>query len=249
MPAPKKPTKKRVTKKKTPVKKKTAKKKVVKKKVAKKKVAKKKVTKKAAKKKVTTKKVATKKPAEKDSTPPVDEKPAAPPKKKRKANYLNNADLLAETIQSLEQDKMTEKLAHMLVTLVARYGKKANFANYTYNEDMQGYAIMGLVKTWKSFNPEKSKNPFAFYTQCVKNSFIQFLNQERKQRNIRDEILVNQGLTPSFTYTNAYEEQQKNRAFAHDEQDFDANEKQRKELEKMSKDLDDKNEESDLLEF
>jgi len=213
--AKKKVVKKKVTKK-APVKKKVAKKKVAKKKaVAKKKVAKKKAV---AKKKVTV-------------------------KKKRKTNYLNNADLLAETIKSKEQDKMTEHLAKMLVTLVARYGKKGNFANYTYNDDMQGYASMMLVKTFRSFNPEKSTNAFAFFTQCVKNSFIQFLNQERRQRDIRDEVLVSKGLNPSFTFTAAYEAQQKERAFAHDEQDYDANEKQRKEIERTEKQGKDKDEE------
>lgn len=100
---------------------------------------------------------------------------------------------------------MTDKLAHMLQTLAARYGRKGNFANYTYNEDMQAYAMLMLVKTWNSFNPEKSKNPFAFFTQCIKNSFIQFLNQEKRQRDIRDAQLVDKGLTPSYTYQMEHE--------------------------------------------
>lgn len=129
----------------------------------------------------------------------------AAPKPKRKVNYLNNKDLLAETIKSKEQEKMTDKLAHMLQTLTAKYGKKGNFANYTYNEDMQAYAMMMLARTWNAFNPEKSSNPFAFYTQCIKNSFIQFLNQERRQRDIRDSLLVMKGMSPSFTYQMEHE--------------------------------------------
>ena len=223
----KKVAKKKVSTKKAPSKKKVTKKKVAKK-VVKKKVAKKKVV--AKKKAATKKKVAKKK---------------IVVKKKRKTNYLNNADLLAETIKSKELDKMTDKLAKMLVTLVARYGRKHNFASYTYNDDMQGYASMMLVRTFRSFKPEKSTNAFAFFTQCVKNSFIQFLNQERRQRDIRDEVLVSKGLTPSFTFTAAYEEQQKNRTFAPDEQDFEANEKQRKDLEKDQGDA----KRADVLEF
>jgi DNA-directed RNA polymerase specialized sigma subunit len=120
--------------------------------------------------------------------------------KKRKTNYLNNRDLLAETIKSKEQGQMTDKLARMLQMLCARYGSRANFANYTYNEDMQAYAMCSLCKTWSAFNPEKSSNAFAFFTQCVKNSFIQYLKQEKRQRNIRDELLVEHGLNPSYTY-------------------------------------------------
>ena len=95
---------------------------------------------------------------------------------------------------------MSDKLARMLQMLCARYGRRGQFANYTYNEDMQAYAMMMLVRTWNSFNPEKSKNPFAFFTQCVKNSFIQYLNSEKRHRTIRDELMVDRGLNPSYTY-------------------------------------------------
>lgn len=127
-------------------------------------------------------------------------KPAKKPRKPRKVNYLNNKDLLLELEKSREQDQMTDKLAHMLQTLAARYGKKGNYVNYSYNEDMQSFAMMGLVKTWRAFNPEKSSNPFAFFTQCIKNSFIQLLNQEAKHRTIRDEMMVDQGLDASYAY-------------------------------------------------
>lgn len=182
--------KQEVTPKKSPKKKvvkKVVKKAAVKKKVAVKKTA---VKKAAVKKKVAVKKVAAKR---------VPKKKAAkkPPRPK---NYLNNKDLLAEVVLSKSQEKMSDKLAHMLQTLCARYGKKGNFANYTYNDDMQAYAMMMLVRTWNSFKPEKSNNPFAFFTQCIKNSFIQFLNQERRQRDIRDSLLVDNGLNPSLTY-------------------------------------------------
>jgi DNA-directed RNA polymerase specialized sigma subunit len=128
-------------------------------------------------------------------------KKATPAKKTpRKKNYLNNKDLLAQVMLSKEQDKMTDELAKMLQMLCARYASRAQFANYTYNEDMQAYAMMMLVRTWRSFNPEKSNNPFAFFTQCIKNSFIQMLNQEKRQRNVRDELLVDKGMNPSYTY-------------------------------------------------
>ena len=122
------------------------------------------------------------------------------PMKKKKTNYLNNKDLLAEHAQSVIDDQMTPKLAHMLQLLCARYGKRGQFASYTYNDDMQAYAMLMLVKTWRSFNCLKSTNAFAFFTQCIKNSFIQFLNQEKRQRNIRDELLVKSGMNPSYNY-------------------------------------------------
>ena len=125
------------------------------------------------------------------------------PKKPKK--YLNNKDLLAAFYESREAGEMRPKLALMLQTLCARYGRRGNFVNYTYNEDMQAYAMMMLVKTWGAFNPEKNTNAFAFYTQCIHSSFLQFLNQERRQRDIRDSLLMDKGMTPSFTFQMEYE--------------------------------------------
>lgn len=117
-----------------------------------------------------------------------------------KVLYLNNKELLAAVKKSKRKGEMSNELARMLQMLCTRYAKKGNFINYTYNEDMQAYAMMMLVRTWNSFDPEKSSNPFAFFTQCIKNSFIQYLNQEKRQRNIRDLALVDQGLNPSYGF-------------------------------------------------
>ena len=77
-------------------------------------------------------------------------------------------------------------------------------------------------------------NPFAFFTQCIKHSFIQYLNQEKRQRNIRDLILVDQGLNPSFSFLENGTEQQ-NR-FADDEQDYHAITHEAQQLKQTPKD-------------
>lgn len=117
-----------------------------------------------------------------------------------KVVYLSNKELLAEVKRSKEANQMSNALAMMLQLLCSRYAKKGNFINYSYNEDMQAYALMMLVRTWNSFDPEKSNNPFAFFTQCIKNSFIQYLNQEKRQRDVRDVILIDQGMNPSYGF-------------------------------------------------
>ena len=135
--------------------------------------------------------------------------------KKGSGNYLNNKSLLAEVIACKANDNhMSNKLATMLQLLCARFGSKPNYVNYTYNEDMQAYAMLMLVRTWFKFNPEKSSNPFAFFTQCIHHSFIQFLNSEKKQRDIRDQALVEQGLDPSFSYQLEHEAAAKKAAAA-----------------------------------
>lgn len=130
--------------------------------------------------------------------------------KPKKRNYLNNPDMLRELNISLQQNKMTDTLVNMLMMLTDRYGNHPKYCNYTYNEDMKAYALLMLCRTWHKFNPKRSDNPFAFFTQCIKHSFFQYLNREKKQRNIRDELLLDSGLNPSNTYMTEYEQNQLN---------------------------------------
>lgn len=134
-----------------------------------------------------------------------------------KTMYLNNKELLVAVRESKEQGKMSPKLATMLQLLCSKYATKGSFVNYSYNEDMQAYAMLMLVRTWNSFDLNKSNNPFAFFTQCIKNSFIQYLNQEKRQRTIRDLLLVDQGLNPSFGFD---EENASDQHYVEDEQDY-----------------------------
>lgn len=106
---------------------------------------------------------------------------------------------------------MNDELAKMLTALTTKYAKSPQFSGYSYREDMEAFAMMMLVKTWYKFDENRSDNPFAFYTQCVKNSFVHFLKQEKKQRNIRDEILVSTGLNPSNTFMLEYEDAERER--------------------------------------
>lgn len=102
-------------------------------------------------------------------------------------------------------------------TFVCRRSGYVYVTGNTYNDDMQSYAMLMLVKTWDSFDPAKSSNPFAFFTQCIKNSFIQYLKVEKKQRDIRDEKLVDMGMNPSFGFTYDYEEKQREADYADQE--------------------------------
>lgn len=129
-------------------------------------------------------------------------------KKKKPKNYINNADLLIEIELSREKGKMTNNLARMLMMLADRYSKHSDYSRiYSYEEDMKAFAMLTLVKVWGSFNPEKSKNPFAYFTQIIRHAFYQYLNHEKKQREIKDVILIDIGETPSFTYMENYNEQ------------------------------------------
>ena len=93
---------------------------------------------------------------------------------------------------------MTDKLAHMFMLLVERYSQRANWRGYTYVDEMKGQSLLQLSAMGLQFNEAKSNNPFAYYTQALTHSFTRVLNIEKKNQNIRDKILVEKGLTPSF---------------------------------------------------
>ena len=71
---------------------------------------------------------------------------------------------------------------------------------------MKGQSLLQLSAMGLQFNEAKSNNPFAYYTQALTHSFTRVLNIEKKNQNIRDKILVEKGLTPSFSKQIEHEE-------------------------------------------
>ena len=106
---------------------------------------------------------------------------------------------------SRDHGKMTNKLAHMFIKLCERYATRSNWRGYTYNEEMRGQALLQLSQIGLQFDESKSQNPFAYYTAAITNSFTRVLNIEKKNQNIRDDILEMNGLNPSWTrqYSNS----------------------------------------------
>ena len=64
-------------------------------------------------------------------------------------------------------------------------------------------ALLQLSQIGLQFDESKSQNPFAYYTAAITNSFTRILNIEKKNQNIRDDILEMNGLNPSWTRQNA----------------------------------------------
>ena len=97
------------------------------------------------------------------------------------------------------QGKITEKLAKMYMKLCERYGTRSNWRGYTYNDEMQSQALMQLSQIGLQFDESKSENPFAYYTAAITNSFTRILNIEKKNQNIRDDIMEQNNMMPSMT--------------------------------------------------
>ena len=106
---------------------------------------------------------------------------------------------------STDHGKMTNQLALMYMKLCERYGTRANWRGYTYNDEMQSQALMQLSQIGLQFDESKSDNPFAYYTAAITNSFTRILNIEKKNQSIRDDLLEFNGMMPSFTRQNENE--------------------------------------------
>jgi len=111
---------------------------------------------------------------------------------------------------NMQHGKVTDELAKMYMKLCERYATRSNWRGYTYNDEMRGQALVQLSQIGLQFNEFKSQNPFAYYTAVITNSFTRILNNEKKMQNIRDDILEENGLDPSWTRQMANEADMEN---------------------------------------
>ena len=98
-----------------------------------------------------------------------------------------------------DHGSMTAKLAHMFIKLCERYATRSNWRGYTYNDEMRSQALLQLSQIGLQFDEAKSQNPFAYYTAAITNSFTRVLNIEKRNQNIRDDILEMNNFSPSYT--------------------------------------------------
>ncbi len=95
----------------------------------------------------------------------------------RKRKYLNNRDLLEEIIKSKELDELTPKALKMLMMLADRCSTRLPYNNPDDRQDCIAVAYMDLYKYWRNFNPEKSTNAFAYFTEICKRGFAKGWNK------------------------------------------------------------------------
>ncbi len=102
---------------------------------------------------------------------------------------------------SKDHGQITNTLARMYIKLCERYATRGNVRGYTYNDEMKGQAILQLTQIGLQFDESKSNNPFAYFTAAVTNSFVRIINLEKRNQNIRDDLLEINGMNPSYTRT------------------------------------------------
>ena len=126
----------------------------------------------------------------------------------KKPHYVDNKLFFAEMqkwkeeINEQEQvddlpPMVTEYMGDCFQKIATHLSYSPNFINYTYREEMIGDGIENCIRYAKNFNPDKSKNPFAYFTQIIYYAFIRRITKEKKQTSIKQKIIDN---TSTKTY-------------------------------------------------
>ena len=117
-------------------------------------------------------------------------------KRKKTVHYVDNAKFLEEMIEYKRQynisinnnkDKpmISEYLGSVFLKIAQRLSFRPNFINYAFKDDMISDGIENCLHYIHNFNPEKSSNPFAYFTQIIYYAFIRRIQKEKKQLYIK----------------------------------------------------------------
>ena len=130
-------------------------------------------------------------------------------KRKRSEHYVNNKEFLAAIIrhrenieiaeiQGKEKPRIPRYIGECFLKIATHLSFKPNFVNYMFKEDMISDGIENCVQYIHNFNPEKSQNPFAYFTQIIHYAFLRRIQKEKKQLEIKNKILEKTGYDQVF---------------------------------------------------
>jgi hypothetical protein len=134
-------------------------------------------------------------------------------KRKRSEHYVNNKEFLAALIKYREDKEIAEiqgkpkppiprYIGECFLKIANHLSFKPNFVNYMFKEDMISDGIENCVQYIHNFNPEKSQNPFAYFTQIIHYAFLRRIQREKRQLEIKNKILERSGFSEVFTDDN-----------------------------------------------
>jgi len=86
---------------------------------------------------------------------------------------------------------VTNYIGECYLKIANHLSYRPNFINYTYRDDMISDGIENCLQYMDNFDPEKSKNPFAYFTQIIYYAFIRRIQKEKKQQHIRHKVIEN----------------------------------------------------------
>ena len=124
--------------------------------------------------------------------------------KKKPEHYVNNKELLEALIvyrtkvaaakeAGLPKPRITNYLGECFLKIATHLSYKPNFVNYMFRDDMISDGIENCVQYIHNFNPERSQNPFAYFTQIIHYAFLRRIQKEKKQLEIKTKIIERTG--------------------------------------------------------
>jgi hypothetical protein len=125
-------------------------------------------------------------------------------KTKPKKNYINNADFLNALVEYKQRKQLNENepipnyIGECFMKIAEGLSHKPNFINYTYRDEMICDGIENCLMYFENFDPEKSKNPFAYFTQIIYFAFLRRIAKEKKQTYIKYKATEQFGILDEF---------------------------------------------------
>ena len=130
-----------------------------------------------------------------------------PEKKKRirtpakKEHYVNNKEFLIAMVEykdkcnkaearGRKKPPVTNYIGECFLKIANHLSYRPNFINYTFRDDMISDGIENCLQYLGNFNPEKSNNPFAYFTQIIYYAFIRRIQKEKKQTTIKHKLIM-----------------------------------------------------------
>ena len=115
-------------------------------------------------------------------------------------HYVNNKEFLQAMIEWREkcdeaekngksQPPVTNYIGECFLKIATHLSYRPNFINYTYRDEMISDGIENCLQYVKNFNPEKSQNPFAYFTQIIYYAFLRRIQKEKKQSHVKNKML------------------------------------------------------------
>ena len=130
--------------------------------------------------------------------------------RKKSEHYVNNKELLEALIvyrakvahakeNDLPKPRITNYLGSCFLKIATHLSYKPNFVNYMFRDDMISDGIENCVQYIHNFDPEKSRNPFAYFTQIIHYAFLRRIQKEKKQLDIKTKIIEKTGFDEVMT--------------------------------------------------
>ena len=130
--------------------------------------------------------------------------------KKKGVHYIDNKEFHAAMIAwkelckeaeeaGEEKPQVTNYIGECFLKIANGLSYRPNFINYTYRSEMVSDGIENCLQYIHNFDPEKSKNPFAYFTQIIYYAFIRRIQKEKKQTHVKHRMIEKQEFVPYVT--------------------------------------------------